>query len=123
MQWVSTDEEYIGQWQDGYQHGYGEHYWHARCVDARALYHDENHYKGQWVRGKRHGKGTFTYATGEIYKGGFQDNKKHGAGLFWYGDGRMHAGEFLHDRMVGPAPPPPSNGKPILFPLLDWRTT
>ena len=51
-------EFYIGEWKDGWRHGYGEYY-----------YSNGDVYKGNLVNGKMEGQGTMTYSDGTVKSG------------------------------------------------------
>ena len=77
MKWVDTNQMYIGQWEDGVQHGLGQHVWFVRRVPG-SQYALRNTYNGEFVKGIRHGYGTFYYANGAKYEGYWYNNMKHG---------------------------------------------
>mmetsp|Transcript_56036 Transcript_56036/g.103697 ORF Transcript_56036/g.103697 Transcript_56036/m.103697 type:complete len:309 (+) Transcript_56036:77-1003(+) len=84
-------EAYIGQWQDGLQHGQGK----ATTVGGKKGVT----YEGEYMRGKRHGRGTLTLLNGETYSGQWQDGLRHGQGTSTYKDlkksGRFEFGKFM----------------------------
>lgn len=77
MRWVDTNQLYSGQWEDGIQHGLGQHVWFVRRVQG-SQYTLRNTYNGEFVKGIRHGYGTFYYANGAKYEGYWYNNMKHG---------------------------------------------
>ncbi|KAK2502944.1 hypothetical protein MC885_020589 [Smutsia gigantea] len=78
MRWLTTNEEYTGQW-----------------------YPLRNEYIGEFVNGYRHGHGKFYYASGAVYDGEWVFNKKHGMGRLTFKNGRVYDGPFSNDYIVG----------------------
>ncbi|MEM7106454.1 MAG: caspase family protein [Bacteroidota bacterium] len=121
--WSSTNEKYVGEFQNGKMHGQGTYYWA-----------DGSKYVGGWMFNKRHGKGTHFFANGQVTKGYWangqyagenapqplasgaesnlkEDNKKktgcitgdcaNGEGIYVWGDGSRYEGEFRMKRLNG----------------------
>ena len=87
-------EQYVGEWQHGRPHGYGEHLWlriqqqgspyqvsqrvGQACAHFWSRYDTHAHirvlvqlrerYIGEWVSGKRKGRGTFYFASGARFE-------------------------------------------------------
>lgn len=88
----TTNERYEGQWENGVQHGRGEHSWYLKRVPG-SQYPLRNYYVGEWVSGLRHGHGTFYYATGARYVGEWMNNMKHGHGKYIFKNGLLFEGK------------------------------
>ncbi|XP_044160428.1 radial spoke head 10 homolog B-like [Bufo gargarizans] len=99
MRWLSSSEEYMGQWEDGIQNGLGTHTWFLKRV-AGSQYSLRNEYIGNFVNGERHGQGQFYYANGAMYDGQWKHNKKHGMGKFIFKNGKIYIGEFVEDQIA-----------------------
>ena len=98
MNWVTTNEKYTGQWDNGFQSGFGTHIWLEDKSENKVL---RNRYVGYWKEGLRHGKGVFYYSNGSKYEGDWFKNLKHGPyGVFTFEDGTTYEGPFENDRMV-----------------------
>ncbi|XP_069590333.1 radial spoke head 10 homolog B isoform X1 [Ranitomeya imitator] len=99
MRWLSSNEEYMGQWEHGVQNGAGTHTWFLKRV-AGSQYALRNEYIGNFVSGARHGQGRYYYANGAMYDGQWRNNKKHGPGKFIFKNGRIYIGEFVEDQIA-----------------------
>ncbi|XP_075686366.1 radial spoke head 10 homolog B [Rhinoderma darwinii] len=99
MRWLSSNEEYMGQWETGVQNGLGTHTWFLKRV-AGSQYSLRNEYVGNFVNGARHGQGQYYYANGAMYEGQWKNNKKHGPGKFIFKNGKIYIGEFLEDQIA-----------------------
>ncbi|KAM4024956.1 radial spoke head 10 homolog B isoform 2-T2 [Anomaloglossus baeobatrachus] len=99
MRWLSSNEEYMGQWEDGVQNGPGTHTWFLKRVTG-SQYSLRNEYIGNFVNGARHGQGQYYYANGAMYDGQWRNNQKHGMGKFIFKNGRIYIGEFVEDQIA-----------------------
>nr|KAG5709598.1 hypothetical protein BaRGS_001648 [Batillaria attramentaria] len=99
MKWIDRDQIYTGQWENGIQHGMGQHIWLLHRVPG-SQYPMRNMYDGEFVNGLRHGFGSFLYANGASYAGYWKDNMKHGKGKFMFKNGRIYEGMFEQDHIV-----------------------
>ncbi|XP_073399170.1 radial spoke head 10 homolog B isoform X1 [Dendrobates tinctorius] len=99
MRWLSSNEEYVGQWEHGVQNGPGTHTWFLKRV-AGSQYSLRNEYIGNFVSGARHGQGRYYYANGAMYDGQWRNNRKHGPGKFIFKNGRIYIGEFVEDQIA-----------------------
>ncbi|KAG8558042.1 hypothetical protein GDO81_016833 [Engystomops pustulosus] len=99
MRWLSSNEEYLGQWENGIQNGLGTHTWFLKRVSG-SQYSLRNEYIGIFVNGSRHGQGQYYYANGAMYDGQWKNNKKHGTGKFIFKNGRIYIGEFVEDQIA-----------------------
>lgn len=85
------DEEYIGDFVDGFKNGIGR---------EKYSYEDENgekvnrEYNGEFLNGYFHGKGTIKYNNGEYYKGEFKNGKYNGQGELRLDNGQILKGKF-----------------------------
>ncbi|CAI9535513.1 unnamed protein product, partial [Staurois parvus] len=98
MRWIISNEEYIGQWENGIQNGHGTHTWFLKRVPG-SQYSLRNEYVGNFVNGQRQGHGQYFYANGAMYDGEWQNNNKHGMGKFVFKNGRIYVGEFVNDQI------------------------
>ncbi|XP_056392006.1 radial spoke head 10 homolog B [Hyla sarda] len=99
MRWLSSNEEYMGLWENGIQNGLGTHTWFLKRVSG-SQYSLRNEYIGNFVNGARHGQGQFYYANGAMYDGQWENNKKHGIGKFIFKNGRIYIGDFVEDQIA-----------------------
>uniref|UniRef100_A0A8C5PUZ8 Uncharacterized protein n=1 Tax=Leptobrachium leishanense TaxID=445787 RepID=A0A8C5PUZ8_9ANUR len=99
MKWLSSNEEYSGQWLNGIQNGHGTHTWFIKRVPG-SQYSLRNKYVGNFVNGQRQGHGLFYYANGAMYDGEWKNNKKHGMGKFIFKNGKIYVGEFVEDQIA-----------------------
>ncbi|WP_150777838.1 MORN repeat-containing protein [Pandoraea sputorum] len=75
---------YLGEWQDGKPHGYGE-----------LRFHDGTVYEGHWIDGLRHGSGSQTDPDGTHYTGEWRSDKKNGPGVQVLRDGSRFEGKWI----------------------------
>jgi hypothetical protein len=85
------EKTYVGEYKDGYQHGYGEHNSTAAYIPGRGQVRS---YKGYWKFGDYEGKGIKVYANGRIYEGDFVRGIEKGQGKEIYPDGRIYEGSM-----------------------------
>ena len=77
MHWKNRNEMYVGNWEDGVQHGMGQYIWFVPRVKG-SQYPLRNVYDGQFFRGRRDGYGVFYYPNGARYEGPWQSDLKWG---------------------------------------------
>lgn len=77
MHWRDRNEMYVGNWEDGIQHGMGQYIWFVPRVKG-SQYSLRNVYDGQFFKGRRHGYGVFYYPNGARYEGDWESDLKWG---------------------------------------------
>lgn len=84
------DGTYVGGFENGLQHGYGELYFSNGVI-----------YRGNFVEDKYNGYGELYWPDGDIYKGSFVENQRTGEGEMLYSDGSKYVGSFLNNYEYG----------------------
>jgi S1-C subfamily serine protease len=109
----ASGDKYVGEWQDGKQHGQGTRTWTSgdkyvgefkdNQFDGQGTFTwvDGGKYVGEWKDGIPHGHGTFTFINGDKYVGKYKDFRKHGHGTMTYADGREYIGVWKDNQKHG----------------------
>jgi len=80
---------YIGSFQSGLRHGYGEMRWFGESWG--------NSYIGNCESNTRTGIGSYKWPNGNIYMGEWKEGKKEGIGAFFNTNGETQAGKFVNN--------------------------
>ena len=80
---------YIGSFQSGLRHGYGEMRWFGESWG--------NAYIGNCESNTRTGIGSYKWPNGNIYMGEWKEGKKEGIGAFFNANGETQAGKFVNN--------------------------
>eukprot|EP00391_Amoebophrya_sp_Ameob2_P010704 CAMPEP_0178995520 /NCGR_PEP_ID=MMETSP0795-20121207/7869_1 /TAXON_ID=88552 /ORGANISM="Amoebophrya sp., Strain Ameob2" /LENGTH=695 /DNA_ID=CAMNT_0020687829 /DNA_START=210 /DNA_END=2297 /DNA_ORIENTATION=+ len=80
-----AESRYVGCWQRGEKHGFGEETWKE----------DGTKYHGMHCEGVKEGKGRYVWADGSVYEGDFEDDAMTGYGVLRdVESGSIYAGQF-----------------------------
>jgi hypothetical protein len=80
---------YIGTFQSGLRHGYGEMRWFGESWG--------NAYIGNCESNTRTGIGSYKWPNGNMYMGEWKDGKREGIGAFFNTNGETQAGKFINN--------------------------
>ncbi|CDW71111.1 phosphatidylinositol-4-phosphate 5- [Stylonychia lemnae] len=69
--WNIKNQEYEGNFQDGFRNGIG-----------RMIYHNGDIYRGQFLKNLRHGSGSILFKDGRYFRGNWQNDMFHGRGIY-----------------------------------------
>lgn len=86
---LATNYIYIGSFQSGLRHGYGEMRWFGESWG--------NSYIGNCESNTRTGIGSYKWPNGNIYMGEWKEGKKEGIGAFFNANGDTQAGKFVNN--------------------------
>ncbi len=94
--------EYIGEIQDGMQHGRGI-LRYPQTEESSKEQHEliRKKYDGEWKNGKFHGNGVLEFWNGTRFEGQWENGKMHGKGLQLYFDGAKFEGDFVSGKRHG----------------------
>lgn len=90
---ISPTEQYVGQWRADVHHGDGHMIW----PDGRV-------YRGQLHMGKLHGSGRMEWTSPRgamVYEGEYVNQLKHGNGRYIWPDGRVYCGTWVRGKRWG----------------------
>jgi len=90
---ISPTEQYVGQWRADVHHGDGHMIW----PDGRV-------YRGQLHMGKLHGSGRMEWTSPRgamVYEGEYVNQLKHGNGRYIWPDGKVYCGTWVRGKRWG----------------------
>lgn len=83
-----SGEYYIGNYLDGYLHGYGSYFY------------NNGYYEGQWVKNHRTGEGKYFFNNGEVWSGEWNNGKFTGMGKKTFKNGQVEEGLYENDKLI-----------------------
>jgi len=130
---------YVGEFRQGYRHGYGELTWQDEsCYVGRFVNNNQEGYgcfkwrnkhkfEGEWLDNYMHGQGRYGWPDGTAFEGQYQMNLKHGEGTFLSKDGHQMNCRWVHGKPSGSVSfrTPHADSQPTVWNegvMLSWAT-
>lgn len=130
---------YVGEFRQGYRHGYGELTWQDEsCYVGRFVNNNQEGYgcfkwrnkhkfEGEWLDNYMHGQGRYEWPDGTAFEGQYQMNLKHGEGTFLSKDGHQMNCRWVHGKPSGSVSfrTPHADSQPTVWNegvMLSWAT-
>ncbi len=118
---LGTDTKYVGVFEEGSPHGYGEVTYHDGTKEVATwsrhkkgypfghegknktmIWPNGQKYIGEWLNQQQHGQGTCFYEDGIKYVGEWQYGERHGKGIMFFPDDRSkYEGMWFENKMHG----------------------